>query len=289
MDTKFTRVLVVSAGAALTVAMCVLAACSVGETETSPTVAEVGERLLTLRDLDASLQGATPGQPTIEEKWRAVERWIDRELLYREAMKRSIHTRADVQRKIQIAARELVINAMLEDLFFRELTVLDTDIEQYYEEHRSLFRREETTVWARQIVVENLYEARRIHRQVRADPDEFEAIAREKSTDPSAAEGGDLGYLSESTAYSPEMWMGIQGLAEASISSIIRTTSGYHIFKIMDRRPAGDIMPLEEVRDDIVNRVRAAKRQALITQLVEELKLKEPYAIYQDQLMAPAY
>ena len=271
------------------IAACAFAACNVGDTETSPVVAEVGDRHLTLRDLEASLQGVTAGQPTIEEKWRSVERWIDRELLYREAMKRNIHTRTDVQRKIAVATRELVINALLEDIFFQELSVMDADIESYYDEHRSLFRREETTVWARQIVVEGLYDARRIRRQVEDDPDQFEAIAREKSTDPTAADGGDLGYISESTAFSPEVWMEIQGLEEGQISNIVRTTSGYHVFKILDRRPAGDAMPLDEVRDDIVNRVRAAKRQALVTKLVEELKLKEPYAIHQDQLMAPLY
>ena len=258
--------------------------CATGDGDVSPTVARVGDNELTVADLDGMLVGTAVGEATAEAKWRAVERWVERELLYREGVRRGIDARGDVKRQIEIATRELVINALLQDRFAQQLAVTEQEVEQYYSEHRSLFRRSETTVWVKQIVVENRGEARRIQRQVTTNPALFESIAREVSTDPSGADGGDVGYLSESTAFNDEIWSAIMGLTENQISPVLRSESGYHIFKIMDRRATGDVMTLDEVRSDIITRVRSSKRVALITQLVEQLKLNEPYTIYQDQV-----
>ena len=258
--------------------------CSSNDGDASPVVARVGSKVLTLADLDGILVGTAVGEASAEAKWRAVERWVERELLYREGVRRGISERPDVKRQIDIATRELVIASLLKERFAQQLAVSDQEIETYFNEHRTLFRRTETTVWVKQIVVENRGEARTIQRQVTRNPDSFEEIARQRSTDPSGADGGDMGYISELSAYSDEIWAAILLLTRNQISPVLRSEMGYHIFKIVNRRATGEIMTIEEVRPDIISRVRTSKRLALITQLVEQLKLNEAYTIYQDQI-----
>lgn len=250
----------------------------------SPPVAKVGDQVLTAAELDLTLSHSVTDLPTPEARWNAVERWVNRELLYREALRRGIHELPEVRLQVQTAMRELIVNALLDQVFREELAVAEPEIEQYYNERRTLFRRPETTIRVRQIVLDDAKEARDVQRDLSRRPERFEEVARSRSSDPSSTEGGDLGYISAETAYNAEIWQVIQRLSDNEVSRPISTDAGWHILKIEDRRPAGSIKTLEEVRLDIINRLRSAKRLAVITELVERQKLSEPYIVYEDML-----
>jgi peptidyl-prolyl cis-trans isomerase C len=189
-----------------------------------------------------------------------------------------------VKSQVETAVRELVINALLDQAFRSSLAVTEDQIQRYYDERRALFRRTETTVRVRQIVLDDGWEARQLQRELSRNPERFEELARSRSKDPSATEGGDLGYISASTAYNAEIWQAVQRLSDNEISRPINSDAGWHILKVEDARPAGSIKTLDEVRPDIVNRLRTAKRIALVTELVERQKLREPYVIYEDMI-----
>ena len=261
-----------------------LGGCERSLTEASPPVAKVAGQVLTVSDLDLMLRNSITEQATPEAQWSAVERWTSRELLYQEALRRGIDRQPDVALQVKTATRELVINAMLDQIFREELAVTDEEIQKYYDEHRTLFRRTETTIRVRQIVLDGAREARRAYDEVSRHLETFEEVARTRSNDPSSTEGGDLGYISAATAYNLEIWQALQRMSENDISRPINTDAGWHILKVEERRSAGSIKTLDEVRPEIINRVRATKRLALITELVERLKLQEPYVVYEDQL-----
>jgi len=76
-----------------------------------------------------------------------------------------------------------------------------------------------------------------IHKQLLTGGD-FEALAREKSEDPSAKEnGGDLGYFSVFRMIYPFENMAFQTRI-GGISPVFRTQFGYHVLKVTDERPA---------------------------------------------------
>jgi parvulin-like peptidyl-prolyl isomerase len=72
-------------------------------------------------------------------------------------------------------------------------------------------------------------EAEGLRAQIKS-PDEFARVAREKSLDPSAAEGGDMGFFApgeiDETAEAA-----IKRLSPGEISGVIRTPAGYAIFQ----------------------------------------------------------
>jgi len=261
-----------------------LPGCNGALTESSPAVAKVGDQVLTAAELDLMLRGSLTDAPTSEARWNAVERWVNRELLYREAIRRGVDEQPDVRLQVQTAVRELVINALLDQVFRNKLAVTEGEVQQYYSDRRALFRRSETTVRVRQIVLDDVREARELQRLLSRNPERFESIARSRSNDPSSSEGGDIGYISAETAYNAEIWQVVQRLSDNEVSRPISTDAGWHILKVEDRRPAGSIKTFDEVRLDIVNRLRTAKRIALLTELVERQKLREPYLIKEDVL-----
>ncbi len=266
------------------VAVIVVAACSRDGRDAGPPVAKVGDETLTARDLNVMIGGLPDEAASPDARWEAAERWVNRELLYGEAVKLGIHLDPDVAAQVRTAARELVINALLDRYYQDRLAVSDEEVQAYYDEHRAVFRRPETTVRIHQIVLEAVREARSVSAQLRHSPQTFEEIARLQSADPSSSEGGDLGYISASTAYTQEIWQAIHGLSEGEISGRIRSDAGWHILRVDDRRLAGSIRTLDEVRLEIVNRIRATKRWVMVTELVERLRLQESYVFYGERL-----
>ncbi len=75
-------------------------------------------------------------------------------------------------------------------------------------------------------------------RQQAAAGQDFEALARQHSQDPSARQnGGDLGWFSAMQMVYPFEKAAYQ-TSKGSISNPVRTNFGYHLIKVMDRRPS---------------------------------------------------
>lgn len=257
-------------------------ACGKDTVDASTPVAEVGDKVLTEGQLRAMVGGTSDEPAGPEERWAAVDRWVSRELLYKEAVARDIDTREDIALQIDAATREIVINAYLDRTFGRELEVTEDEIRHYYDEHRALFRRPETSVHVKRVSVDNLPEAQRLYYELAKSPGEFDSVLRLQSTDPANAEGGDIAFLSAATAQTPEMWTAIQNLSVGQVSRPVNVDDAWDIFLVLDRRPAGGTMALDEVRLEIVNRVRTMKRLTVLGDVVAQLRSKRKFTLHQD-------
>jgi peptidyl-prolyl cis-trans isomerase SurA len=83
--------------------------------------------------------------------------------------------------------------------------------------------------------------------------EEFAVVARDLSDGPSAKEGGDLSYFRKGTLFA-EADQATFALAKGELSSLLRTSTGFHLFKVEDRRPI-PARPLAEVADELRMRI----------------------------------
>lgn len=81
----------------------------------------------------------------------------------------------------------------------------------------------------------------------------FALVAREMSEGPTAKQGGDLGYFRRGLML-PTIEQAAFSLQTGEISPVIKTSSGFHIVMVEDRRPL-PAKPLAEVKEDIRNRL----------------------------------
>jgi foldase protein PrsA len=96
----------------------------------------------------------------------------------------------------------------------------------------------------------------------RATPENFEQLAREFSTDPSAAQnGGDLG-LQPATQFVAEYSQAALDLEEGEISEPVRSQFGWHVIRLIDAR----VTPFEEVRDQLVGEAGGEAFQDWLTE-----------------------
>lgn len=112
-------------------------------------------------------------------------------------------------------------------------------------------------------------------KQPKAD---FAAIAKESSMQAGAAEnGGDLGWVAETLLIS-EIKTQVMGMANNTVSDPIKLADGFHIVKLIETKAAAT-RPLAEVRDALVQRLRAERAELLRRAYLARVLEQNPPAI----------
>ncbi|KNC95300.1 peptidylprolyl isomerase [Trabulsiella odontotermitis] len=131
----------------------------------------------------------------------------------------------------------------------------DTEIQSYYDQHKDQFTQPQRSRYS---VIQTKTEA-----DAKAALDalnngaDFATVAKEKSTDIiSARNGGDMGWLEESTTPDELKNAGLK--EKGQLSGVIASSVGFLIARLDDVQPA-QVKPLSDVRDDIAAKVKQEK------------------------------
>ena len=111
--------------------------------------------------------------------------------------------------------------------------------------------------------------AEAIYAEVKADGADFEAIATDKSTGPSAAKGGDIGIFT-ADRMAEEFSAAAFDMEVGEISEPVKTKFGYHIIKVTGSWGPGPL-PQEALEDQITKRLEQRKLHQGRRELKEEL------------------
>jgi foldase protein PrsA len=159
-----------------------------------------------------------------------------------------------------LVRREAEIVALQDDL--ADVDISDAAIERYYRDNEERF----LEACAHHILVDTEPAAQAVKARLEGGAD-FATVAREASTDPSAAEnGGDLGCASPAS-YVPEFADAITTQPVGVVGSPVQTQFGFHIIRV-DRR---DLSRLEDVRAQIESELQQQGSGALNDWLAEAL------------------
>ena len=107
-------------------------------------------------------------------------------------------------------------------------------------------------------------EAKAIEAQLKKGAD-FATLAKEKSKDPGAAEGGDLGYFTKDQMV-PEFADVAFKLDKGQISDPVKTQFGWHIIKVEDKRTK-PTPTFDEVKGQLENYVAHRAQADLVAKL----------------------
>ena len=119
--------------------------------------------------------------------------------------------------------------------------------------------------------------AEEVLKQVKAGKD-FAALAKEYSQDPgSAVNGGDLGYFRQGQMVGPFNEVAFK-LAPGAVSDLVETQFGFHIIKVIDKKPAQTV-PLESVRGQVAQFLETQNRQRESAAFIAGLRAKSKVEI----------
>lgn len=129
----------------------------------------------------------------------------------------------------------------------------------------------EKEVRARHILVPTEAEAKDIEAELKKGAD-FATLAKDRSKDPGASEGGDLGYFTKDQMV-PEFADAAFKLAPGQVSAPIKTQFGWHIIKVEDKRDR-PVPPFEKVKDQIEAYLVRKAQTDFVTKLRDGAKVE---------------
>jgi peptidyl-prolyl cis-trans isomerase C len=152
-------------------------------------------------------------------------------VLSQAAEKKKLGDKPDVQRRLAFDRNRVLMEALLQNAGRAALS--DEAMHKVYDDAVKQMAAEQE-VHARHILVPTEDEAKAIEAEIRKGAD-FATLAKEKSKDPGAADGGDLGYFTKDQMV-PEFAEVAFKLDKGQISDPVHTQFGWHIIKVEDKR-----------------------------------------------------
>jgi peptidyl-prolyl cis-trans isomerase C len=218
---------------------------------------------------DGEIGGNVPAQMTPEQKREYLITYLtDVIILAQAAEQQRLGDKPDVQRQVAFERNKVLMEAMLRNAGKAAQT--DDAMHKVYDEAVKKMTNEEE-VHARHILVATEEEAKAIEAQLKGGAD-FATLAKEKSKDPGAANGGDLGYFTKDQMV-PEFAEVAFKLEKGQISDPVHTQFGWHIIKIEDKR----IKPtptFDQVKGQIENFVAHRAQAELVDNLRKTAKIE---------------
>lgn len=179
--------------------------------------------------------------------------------------------------------RTLAQVKLVETVYPDEVKVTDEEIKADYDSKKESQYTRAAEVHARHILIgtdgmttdEQRAEARAKAEEVlalaHAEGADFAALAREYSTGPSAANGGDLGFFPRTGAMVEPFAKAAFELAVGGVSDIVETQFGYHIIQVTERHEAS-VVPFDRAKPWIRDELRFTKVGPQRAKLLEELR-----------------
>lgn len=214
------------------------------------------------------------------DKSMVLDQMISEKLLIQEAKNMGLEEDNDVLEQIKKISEQILVQVLIEREILDKAKIDDEEILEYYEQNKDSFTEKEQ-VYLYNILLETEEEAQDILEQLKAGGD-FSEIAKEKSTGPSAAQGGDLGYLARGTIIL-EIEEVVFALELEELSEVIKTDFGFHILKITEKKPES-VTTLEDIKEDIIQTLLPDKQKEAFESLLEELKNKSEIEINEEAL-----
>jgi len=265
----------------LGVLLCVLAFVGCNDTPVGEVVAQVGDAVLTAQELDRRVPVHLNGRVTVDDKKRMVESWVEEQLLFQEALTKSLNDDINVTRRVDQAVQSILTSELLERSFADVSLITEDDLQAYYSENAEFFVRDTEELRVRQILVKGRSDASRVRKRLQ-EGGMFDQVAREESIDESGERGGDVGYFTEERV-DPAFWDGCKKAKVGKVTQV-RTPLGYHLVEVLDRKEAGTPRELLDVRDEVRQRILNERREALRVRMIEDVRNRIPATIHYDKL-----
>ena len=196
-----------------------------------------------------------------ERKRQFIENLVVNDLLYAEGTQAGYDKDPEITRQVDDLRRRLVVQRVMRK-YQAPSAVTDEQVKAQYDQNPALYST--TQVHASHILVKDEDSARQLLAEVKAHPEKFADLAREKSTDTvSAKKGGDLGTFSPGRMV-PEFDKVAFALKPGEISDVVKTQYGYHIIMVTERKD-GEPRPFDQVKEHI----RAALRNKMVQDQVQ--------------------
>jgi parvulin-like peptidyl-prolyl isomerase len=149
-----------------------------------------------------------------------------------------------------------------------KINITDEELLEYFNKNKDSFFEPEK-IHALHILVETEEEANNILNKLKEGIIDFAELAKQKSIDASAQNGGDLGFFTRGQMVK-EFEDAAFSLKPGEISNVVKTEFGYHIIKLVEKKEAYN-PTFEEAKENINNILKNQKEIEATQNLISNL------------------
>ncbi|MCK5896154.1 MAG: peptidylprolyl isomerase, partial [Cocleimonas sp.] len=241
-----------------------------GEAEADVVVATVNGDKIMKSSLDGYLKviKRSPNGASVKTE-EALDDLVATELALQEAKKTDILTRTEVKKKIADFTRNVVLTTWTKEKV-KSFTIADAEIKAEYDETVKKLASKEFN--ARHILLKTEDEAKSVIKEISEGAD-FAKVAKEKSTGPSASNGGSLGWFKAQTMV-PTFATAVKAMKKGDVSKeAVKTQFGWHVIKLEDSRDA-KLPTLDALKSKITRKLSQKKMLAYMDKIKETADVK---------------
>jgi peptidyl-prolyl cis-trans isomerase C len=271
MTTKFgTRARLASAATGC-LAMVLLASLPARAEEANPVLAKVNGAEIRQSDVTLAEEELGPSLAQMDpatKKENVLAFLIDMKIVAKAAEAKKIEDRDDFKARLAFTRSRLLMDNLLAAEGKAALT--DEAMKKVYDDAVKQIEGEQE-VHARHILVETEDDAKAIEAELKKGAD-FAELAKKKSKDPGASDGGDLGFFTKDQMV-PEFSAVAFALEPGKISDPVKSQFGWHIIKVEEKRnrKAPDF---EQVKSQIETYVTRKAQAEYVAKLREAAKVE---------------
>jgi len=257
-------------GLAVAVLVQLALAAPVRAAEGDPVIARVNGTEIRASDLAIAEEDVGSNLPMTGEARRdyLTKYLSDMVLVAQAAEAKKVQDREDFKRRLAYSRDKLLMEMMLQQE--GKASVSEAALHQLYEEATKQMAGEKE-VHASHILVDTEDEAKAVLAELKKGGD-FAAIAKQKSKDPGAANGGDLGYFTQDQMV-PEFAQAAFKLEAGQLSDPVKTQFGWHIIKVEEKRKR-KAPDFEQVKSQIETYVARKAQADYVGKLREAAKIE---------------
>ena len=237
-------------------------------------VATVGDDTITEADLSFAsedLAQELSQMPPTEQRAFLVRVLIDMKVMAKAAKTAGMDQTPLFQQRLDYLEERALRRAYFADAIAGSVT--EEAVRAKYDEYVKTFVPADE-VHASHILVKTKEEADAIETELKAGGD-FATIAKEKSIDPGAANGGDLGFFSKGMMVGPFEDAAFALTDVGQISAPVESQFGWHIIKLEERRKSAP-PPIEQIGQQLQQKLLMTTFDGVVAKLMDGVKIDIP-------------
>ncbi|MFH1760578.1 MAG: peptidyl-prolyl cis-trans isomerase [bacterium] len=233
-------------------------------------IAKVNKTILTLPELKNRIPREYSKYVSREQNIQYVKRWIDNEVLYQQALKQGLHKQEEIKNRLKRIEKDLLIAEIMSRSTYRIQDIKDDEIETYYKNNIKQFLLTQDEVKFCHIRIKsNPWE---IRNQIKhKDPLEvFLRLARKHSLD-TIGNIENIPFLPKDQL-TPEIAGAVFPLIVDGTTPPVKTSSGFLIIRVLDKRSCGSPLPLSDVKEEISNILSSQYQKKVLEEYIARIK-----------------
>ncbi len=241
-------------------------------TNSGSVVARVGNAKLTKAELIAQI----PEELKVNQENLPflLEKWINSELLYQEAVRQGLTKDEKLKYQAQQLAKEFIVNALLEQEA-KKVKIPSSELLAYFNQYKEDFMNE---VKIRRIVLQSEDLAERTLAEIK-DGANFSQLAKERSIEQTQDKGEPSRFFGRGIT-EPTLEEAIFALKPGEVSEVMQTSEGYQIIQLVEKKPVRKDVSFAEVADYIESALSLKQSRIMFDSLITDLRSKGKFQTF---------